>query len=151
MHIESMNFMIKILLTIFILLTPYLMADDEDETIKVVYHCDYDDEKRFNLMMDNIRFQAEMYESNMEEFDIRVVANGSCSKFMDKTQAPSKAVGKVKSRIDTFDIKFYVCELGMKFNKVKRKNLIKSVNLIPLGLVEITKLQHNGYAYLKIQ
>lgn len=151
MLIESMSFMNKTLFIIFIILTPFLMAQDDEDSIKVIYHCDYDDSKRFNLMLDNIRFQAEFYESNMEEFDIIVVANGSCTKFVDRTKVELKTLEKVKSRIDTFDIKFLICELGMKFSKVKKANLIKGITTIPLGLVEVTRLQHNGYAYIKIK
>ena len=141
--------MSKIFGLIFLVFSTFAFA--QDDKIKVVYHCDYDDEKRYNLMLDNIRYQAELYDANMQEFEIAVVTNGACAKLLDKTQASKSIIEKAKARIDAFGIKFLVCELGMKFHNVKKENLIDNVGFIELGLAEITKMQHDGYAYIKIQ
>ena len=34
---------------------------------------------------------------------------------------------------------------------IEKENLIENVGFIELGLVEITRMQHDGYAYIKIQ
>ena len=144
-----MNFMSKFIGLILLVFSTF--AFSADDKIKVVYHCDYDDEKRYNLMLDNIRYQAELYDSKMQEYEIAVVTNGSCAKLLDKTQASKNIIEKAKARVDAFGIKFLVCELGMKFHNVKKENLIENVGFIELGLVEITRMQHDGYAYIKIQ
>lgn len=86
----------------FMLLLFATISFSDDKVIKVVYHCDYDDEKKYNLMLDNIRYQAELYDSNMQEFDIVIVTNGACAKLLDKTQASKNIIDKAKARVDAF-------------------------------------------------
>ena len=47
-------------------------------------------------------------------------------------------------------VKFQVCELTLRNNKLKKDQFIIGVDFVPSGVVQITHLQQKeGYAYLK--
>jgi uncharacterized protein len=65
-----------------------------------------------------------------------------------------------KDRLGPFDarvqdlmsqgVKFQVCELTLRSNKLKKDQFIIGVDFVPSGVVQITHLQQKeGYAYLK--
>jgi uncharacterized protein len=65
-----------------------------------------------------------------------------------------------KDRLGPFDarvqdlmshgVKFQVCELTLRNNKLKKDQFIIGVDFVPSGVVQITHLQQKeGYAYLK--
>lgn len=46
-------------------------------------------------------------------------------------------------------VKFEVCEITLKNRGIDRKQFIQEANFTPSGVVRITKLQTQGYGYLK--
>lgn len=65
-----------------------------------------------------------------------------------------------KDRLGPFDarvqdlmshgVKFQVCEITLRNNKLKKDQFILGVEFVPSGVVQITRLQQKeGYAYLK--
>ena len=46
-------------------------------------------------------------------------------------------------------VKFEVCEITLKNRNLKQEQFLQEVDFTPSGVVRITKLQHEGYAYLK--
>ena len=46
-------------------------------------------------------------------------------------------------------VKFEVCEITLKNRGLKKEQFIMEADFTPSGVVSITKLQHQGYAYLR--
>jgi uncharacterized protein len=46
-------------------------------------------------------------------------------------------------------VKFEVCEITLKYRNLKREQFIPEASFTPSGVVRITKLQGQGYGYLK--
>ncbi|MFO1337792.1 MAG: DsrE family protein [Burkholderiaceae bacterium] len=46
-------------------------------------------------------------------------------------------------------VKFEVCEITLKNRNLKREQFIQEADFTPSGVVRVTKLQMQGYAYLK--
>ena len=48
-------------------------AKPKDEVIKVVYHADFADPRRFSAMLANIYNMVSTYQSELKEYDVRIV------------------------------------------------------------------------------
>jgi intracellular sulfur oxidation DsrE/DsrF family protein len=46
-------------------------------------------------------------------------------------------------------VEFRVCKITLERRKIDPKKVIPEAKLVPSGVVEVTKLQQEGYAYLK--
>jgi intracellular sulfur oxidation DsrE/DsrF family protein len=46
-------------------------------------------------------------------------------------------------------VKFEVCEITMKNRNLKKEQFIHEADFTPSGVVRLTKLQLQGYAYIK--
>ncbi|MEK7206269.1 MAG: DsrE family protein [Pseudomonadota bacterium] len=46
-------------------------------------------------------------------------------------------------------VEFRVCKITLERRKIDPKKVIPGAKLVPSGVVEVTKLQQEGYAYLK--
>lgn len=57
----------------------------------------------------------------------------------------SGPVSALKSR----GVIFEVCEITLKTRNLKHEQFIQEVDFTPSGVVRITKLQHQGYAYIR--
>ena len=64
----------------------------------------------------------------------------------DRSDAPFDAtVAALKNR----GVKFEVCEITMKNRNLKKEQFIHEADFTPSGVVRLTKLQMQGYAYIK--
>lgn len=57
----------------------------------------------------------------------------------------SGTVSALKSR----GVIFEVCEITLKTRNLKHEQFIQEADFTPSGVVRITKLQHQGYAYIR--
>ena len=46
-------------------------------------------------------------------------------------------------------VKFEVCEITLRNRQLKRDQFIPDSTFVPSGVAEISKLQHQGYSYIK--
>ncbi len=64
----------------------------------------------------------------------------------DRNNSPYDAtVSALKNR----GVKFEVCEITLKNRDLKREQFIQEADFTPSGVVRLTKLQIQGYAYIK--
>ncbi|WP_338416298.1 DsrE family protein [uncultured Sphaerotilus sp.] len=82
---------------------------------------------------------------------ITVVAHAQGIDFLmegakDRNDVPFDAtVSALKSR----GVAFEVCEITLKTRNLKREQFIQEADFTPSGVVRLTKLQLQGYAYIK--
>lgn len=63
----------------------------------------------------------------------------------DKGNPYSGTVTKLAAK----GVEFRVCKITLERRKIDPKKVLPEAKLVPSGVAEVTKLQHEGYAYLK--
>jgi len=113
---------------------------------KVVYHIS-DAATQALAGLRNVRNQLDTEPGTQ----VTVVAHAMGVDFLmeeakDKSGAAyAELVAALKSR----GVKFEVCEITLKNRGLKKEQFIMEADFTPSGVVRITKLQHQGYAYLR--
>lgn len=116
---------------------------------KVVYHINYDDQKRLNGTMRNI--QNHINAVGKENLDLRVVLHGkgvTLLAYAKEDLVMQEKVDKLKAQ----GIKFNVCNNTLRGRKLDYKKDLFAVadeDIVPSGVAEIAALQAKGYVYLK--
>lgn len=148
------------LLTSFLFFIPLHAENIADETVRVVYQCDFKDPERVNLMLSTLNNLVSEYQQNMIDYEIDVVAFGPCLQYMMKdfkstgfTKMPNleSTQARFRSLVSGRDnIRLYACENTMKMKNVKPEQIIDIVKLTPSGVSKIIDDQRKGYSYIKI-
>ncbi|GAB4410343.1 MAG: DsrE family protein [Thermodesulfovibrionales bacterium] len=137
----------------------------DEETIKIVYHCDFSDPVRFDGMLKSIATAVLYATEKSIPYDVRVVVNAMCTQFMlkDRTGTPFADVKIDKklqqtideyteSLVDGYDVKFEQCEESLKRLNIKDKTKLKPfVRFHEASQVRLWELQRKGYAYIKVR
>ncbi len=137
----------------------------KDDVIKVVYHADFADPRRFSAMLTNIYNMASYYQSQLADYDIRVVFVSYGIRFV--TRDPLKGtpfaedaalkerrenlIGRLETLRDTYGVKLELCGITREQVGLDQKKLIPGVQLVPSGVARIVELERQGFAYLKIE
>lgn len=113
---------------------------------KVVYHIS-DAEAQALAGLRNVRNHMDTDTSAK----IVVVAHGNGVDFLmegAKDRNGSLYSGTV-SALKSRGVIFEVCEITLKTRNLKHEQFIQEADFTPSGVVRITKLQHQGYAYIR--
>lgn len=116
---------------------------------KVVYHINYDDQKRLNGTLRNI--QNHINAVGKENLDLRVVLHGkgvTLLVYAKEDLVMQEQIDKLKAQ----GIKFNICNNTLRGRKLDYKKDLFAVSeqdIVPSGVAEIAALQAQGYVYLK--
>lgn len=154
------------------MVTPSFAQDDdesENDTVKIVYQCDFADPKRVHLMLNTLNNAVKYYNKQMIDFEIDVVALGPCLQYVMKD---FKGTGFAKkpylhhggptgagtfSRISSLkqlggdNFKIFACHNTMNKKNVKPEQIADYAKITPAGVIKVVDLQREGYAYIKIK
>ena len=160
---------ICILLVLPFLITIHVPAvlaqDSEDQMMKIVYHADFADPRRFSAMLTSIYNMATTYENDLADYDIRIVFVAHGIRFLtdDKLEGTPFVAdgvleerrenlrGRLKSLVSTKGVKLELCDITRTQIDRPKEAFYKSVKMVTSGVVRITELQRKGFAYLKIE
>jgi intracellular sulfur oxidation DsrE/DsrF family protein len=136
-----------------------------EQVEKVVYHADFADPRRFSAMLTRINNMVTVYQSDLKEYDVRIVFVSHGIRFL--TADPLKGtpfaedaalkaqrkelLERVRSLHDTQGVKLELCNITLEAAHLDPKKLLPGVELVPSGVVRLADLQHQGFAYLKIE
>ena len=142
-------------------------ADTEkpEAVAKVVFHADYDDAQRMSSMLTSIFNMVTTYENQFVEYDIRIVFLSHGIQFLthDRLKKTPFEVNDKQAKLrenlitrlttlhDMQNINLSLCEITRQAIGLDKSKLIPGVTLVPSGVVEIAKLQSEGFSYLKVQ
>jgi intracellular sulfur oxidation DsrE/DsrF family protein len=140
-------------------------AKPKDEVVKVVYHADFADPRRFSAMLANIYNMVSTYQSELKEYDVRIVFLSHGIRFVtqDKLagtpfaedaalkQRRAELLARLATLRDTEGVKLELCEITREAVRLPREKIIPGVTSVPSGVVRIVELQHQGFAYLKVE
>lgn len=140
-------------------------ADEDAAAAKVVYHADYADPQRMSSMLTSIFNMVTTYENEFMDYDIRIVFLSHGIQFLthdklsgtpfevDDEQAKLREdlITRLKSLHNMKNINLSLCEITREAIGLDKDKLIPGVTLVTSGVVEIAKLQSQGFSYLKVQ
>ena len=142
---------------------PY--AAEGDDVAKVVYHADFSDPRRFSAMLTSINNMVTYYQNELIEYDVRIVFVSHGIRFLtddklaDTPFAADAALDErrdnIKGRLTALNsvqgVKLELCDITRSGIGLSRDRLYGNVETVPSGVVRIAALQHDGFAYIKIE
>ena len=151
-------------LSVFILIL-YLFNITKAEERKVVIDLTTGDLKRFELyLLSGLATNISYYKNKLIDIDVVVVVHGNAYKFFikDLSKSPYKEekqlikkqyeiYQRLKSLHDIYNVKFQICEAGLKSRKIDLKNIYDFVKPVYTVFVALVDLQNKGYAYFPIR
>jgi intracellular sulfur oxidation DsrE/DsrF family protein len=137
----------------------------QDNVVKVVYHADFSDPRRFSAMLSNIHNMVSTYQSELVDYDIRIVFVSWGIRFVtgDKLagtpfaedEALKQRRSDLQTRLATLrdlqGVKLEVCGITREQIGLDEKKLMPGVKIVHSGVVQIVELQRQGFAYLKVE
>ncbi|MEO6984603.1 MAG: DsrE family protein [Paralcaligenes sp.] len=115
-----------------------------DQTPRVVYHVN-DAEHQALAALRNVRNQLDTVPSTK----VVVVTHANGVDFLMTNYKDAAKVGPLVSALAARGVDFEVCEITLKNRNLKKDDFIMESNFTPSGVVLITKLQNEGYAYIR--
>jgi hypothetical protein len=113
---------------------------------KVVFHLDQDDEGSA-LVMGLTNITNMLAAVSGEDAEIHMVANGDAIKLF-KLDLAQNQVETIKT-LHKQGVRFCLCNNSMKKFGFKKEQMLEQCEIVPAGIVELCRLQHEGCAYIK--
>jgi len=150
---------------VFVILLMFLgMLQADENTVKVVFDLTTSDLQAFERkVLSGIAVHKAHYEGKLQDLEVAVVIHGGAYKFfvkdtkhtlLEKENALLEAHGVLSKRItsmsETYDVKFLICNSGMKKKKLERKDIYDFVEIIPTSTIGLIDKQSEGFAYIPI-
>jgi intracellular sulfur oxidation DsrE/DsrF family protein len=156
-----------IFLSIYLFFTTSLLSTELDSDVvvkKVVYDLKTGDIEKFETrLLGGIVAHTNHYNDKLEELKTIVIIHGNSYKFFmsdlngtvysydEKLQKKKIALSKrIKSLVKQYDVKFYVCEVGINTKKLNKKSFYPFINMVKNAVVGLIDAQNNGYAYIPL-
>lgn len=145
--------------------SPITLGATAPDVRKVVWHADFADPRRFSAMLTSINNMVTTYQNDFQEYDVRIVFVSYGIRFVtgDKLAGtPFEEDEAFRSRRkELFDrleslrnvqgVKLEMCGITMDAVGLPKEKLAPGVTVVTSGVVRIAELQHQGFAYLKME
>ena len=79
-------------------------------------------------------------------FKIALLANGPAVKFFRRESA---CAAELAALLKSVHVTFLLCRHAMETHNLTEEEMIAGCRLVPAGIVELVRLQSDGYAYVK--
>lgn len=140
-------------------------APAEEPVAKVVWHVDFADPRRLSAMLQNVNNMVTTYQNKLGDYDIRLVFLAGGIRFV--TQDPLKGtpfaedpeykkrraelIQRLQQLREMHGVKLELCEITREALNLAKEKIIPGVTSVRSGVVRVAELQHQGFAYLKIE
>ena len=110
----------------------------------LLVHVDLPDEQRFAMALTNV----ENYRNALpgEDFTVAVLANAGAVRFLKRADNP---LAEGILRLAAQGVVFRACNNALRKAGIDAAELLDGVAVVPAGVVEIVRLQREGFAYIK--
>jgi intracellular sulfur oxidation DsrE/DsrF family protein len=153
------------LLLISAALTRDAAAHQDEGVVKVVYHADFSDPRRFSAMLTSINNMVTTYKNDLIDYDIRIVFVAHGIRFVTDDSlaetpfAEDSALaerrenlkGRLLSLHQVHGVELELCDITRSQIQLAEKALYEGVTLVTSGVVRIAELQRDNFAYIKIE
>lgn len=110
--------------------------------LKLVFHVNENDRWPFTIR------SVRNFIADESAADCVVVANGGAIRSFSQLEADPIRQEKIRALAEQ-GVKFVVCQVAMEERQVKPELIPDTVTVVPAGVVEIARLQAEGYGYIK--
>lgn len=111
---------------------------------RLLIHVSENEPARWNMALGNAR-NAQDEVGGAANIDIEIVSNGPSVLMLKSNSAIAERIqGATES-----GVKIVACENSMKGLKLAKSEMHPSVGYVPAGIIELTKKQHEGWAYVR--
>lgn len=111
---------------------------------KVIFHID--ELSKWKLLLANVSNLLNAIDN--KKFHIEVLANAEAVKYYDPTQDLDSDINTMEI-LNNRGIEFVACNNALMANHIEKNNIIRFVNIVPAGVLELVDKQGEGYAYIK--
>lgn len=132
---------------------------------KVVWHVDFGDPRRLSAMIQNVNNMVTTYQGALMEYDVRIVFVAAGIRFVTEDAlaktpfAEDKAlkerrkdlIQRLQQLREVQNVKLELCEITRESINLPSDRIIPGVEPVRSGVVRIAELQHQGFAYLKVE
>ena len=110
----------------------------------LLVHVDLADEQRFKMALTNINF----YRAGLpgETYSVVLLANAGAVRFLRRDDN-GNADGL--RELSKEGVQFKACANALRLQGIAPEALLDFVEIVPAGVVEIVRLQREGFAYVK--
>jgi len=136
-----------------------------DDVARVVYHADFADPRRFSAMLTSINNMVTHYQNELIEYDVRIVFVAHGIRFVtddklsgtpfeeDAAMAERRKnnAGRLQALQNVQEVKLELCEITRSQVGLANDKLYEGVDSVPSGVVQIARLQSEGFSYIKIE
>jgi intracellular sulfur oxidation DsrE/DsrF family protein len=131
----------KISIVLAIICTSVLWS--QEPAVKIVFDVTSADEATHKSAIRHVKMMAEAYPKS--EFELVMY-----SKAMNMALADKSVVAEDMSKLaKNENVSFKICAATMNRNKVEEAQLVKGVDVVPDGIMEIITKQAEGWGYIK--
>ncbi|MCM3907511.1 MULTISPECIES: DsrE family protein [Trueperella] len=109
---------------------------------KLVFHINENDRWPFTLRSVRNFIRAD------DRHRAVVVANGGAVRSFSQLEADPNRMARIRG-LEAEGVSFVVCQIALGERQVKEELIPEYVKVVPAGIVEIAKLQSEGYGYVK--
>lgn len=132
---------------------------------KVVWHVDFGEPRRLSAMIQNVNNMVTTYQSELMEYDVRIVFVASGIRFVtedplaktpfaedkDLKARRKELILRLQQLREVQNVKLELCEITREAVNLPKDKIIVGVESVRSGVVRIAELQHKGFAYLKVE
>ncbi len=113
--------------------------------LKLVFHVNENDRWPFSIRSAENFLRSD---DTGEGSHVTIVANGAAVRSFSQLEAEPHRMARIRELHD-LGARFVVCAIALEQRQVKRELIPEYVEVVPAGVVEIAKLQDQGYGYIK--
>lgn len=136
-----------------------------EDGAKVVYHADFADPRRFSAMLTSINNMVTHYQNQLIDYDVRIVFVAHGIRFVtddklggtpfeedaEMAERRQNNAGRLEALRSVQGVKLELCDITRSQIGLSADKLYEGVELVPSGVVQLAKLQSEGFAYIKIE
>ena len=140
-------------------------AAADADVIKVVYHADFADPRRFSAMLTSINNMVTYYQNELLDYDVRIVFVAHGIRFLtddaladtpfaadaELEERRTNLKGRLQALNSVQHVGLELCDITRNSIGLPKDSLYKNVETVPSGVVRIAELEHDGFAYIKIE
>lgn len=115
--------------------------------MKILFHVD--EESRWKVCLGNIYNTLKYYEDKEEKCAVEVVANAAAVRQLAQTGAKEAGIFDEMSGYIAQGVRFIACRNALKGQNIQAQDLVKGVEVVEGGIIEIAEKQNEGWAYIR--
>lgn len=115
--------------------------------MKVIYHID--NNSKWKAVLENVKNMIKTGNELGEKFNIEVLVNADAVIALQEQVAINSKLYLEFQELSTEQVVFAACKNALNKFAIEDDKLISFVTIVPAGVIELTKKQLEGYAYIK--